>query len=242
MAYGDPPRPTANLQRICFSAIHKPKPWHGIREFLKEYVIIVVGVLTALGAEQGVEWAHRETEVREARAALHAEMSISLRTLTLEAREDGCWRGATLAYEAWAKGAGLKPVWAGALLQGLSSSGWEVAKNGAVAHMDLDERLQLASFYSGIENQLALIHEQRQLAVEFAGYRNRDTLDTEEAHALIRLMGQIRGAATGESRNVSGILERGRKLGVAPGAPVASFEARVDRMCATFPAAPDEVR
>ena len=38
--------------------IHKPKPWHGVREFLKEYVIIVVGVLTALGAEQGVEWLH----------------------------------------------------------------------------------------------------------------------------------------------------------------------------------------
>src|SRR6185437_10385130 len=38
--------------------IHKPKPWHGLREFLKEYVIIVVGVLTALGAEAVVEWAH----------------------------------------------------------------------------------------------------------------------------------------------------------------------------------------
>ena len=23
--------------------LHKPKPWHGLREFLKEYVIIVVG-------------------------------------------------------------------------------------------------------------------------------------------------------------------------------------------------------
>lgn len=30
--------------------IHKPKPWHGVREFLKEYLIIVVGVLTALAA------------------------------------------------------------------------------------------------------------------------------------------------------------------------------------------------
>lgn len=38
--------------------IHKPKPWHGFREFLKEYLIIVVGVLTALGGEQGVEWLH----------------------------------------------------------------------------------------------------------------------------------------------------------------------------------------
>jgi len=38
--------------------LHKPKPWHGLREFLKEYVIIVVGVLTALGGEQAVEWLH----------------------------------------------------------------------------------------------------------------------------------------------------------------------------------------
>ena len=28
--------------------IHKPKPWHGVREFLKEYLIIVVGAQTAL--------------------------------------------------------------------------------------------------------------------------------------------------------------------------------------------------
>jgi hypothetical protein len=41
--------------------IHKPKPWHGLREFLKEYVIIAVGVMTALGAEAVVEnlhWRH----------------------------------------------------------------------------------------------------------------------------------------------------------------------------------------
>ena len=27
--------------------IHKPKPWHGLREFLKEYLITVVGEKTA---------------------------------------------------------------------------------------------------------------------------------------------------------------------------------------------------
>lgn len=50
--------------------IHKPKPWRGLREFLKEYAIIVIGVLTALGAEQAVDamrWAH---QVDAAEAAL----------------------------------------------------------------------------------------------------------------------------------------------------------------------------
>jgi hypothetical protein len=38
--------------------LHKPKPWHGLREFLKEIGTIVIGVLIALGAEQAVEWLH----------------------------------------------------------------------------------------------------------------------------------------------------------------------------------------
>ncbi len=54
--------------------IHKPKPWHGLREFLKEYLIIVVGVLTALAAEQAVErleWVHK---VRAAEDAMRLEL------------------------------------------------------------------------------------------------------------------------------------------------------------------------
>jgi len=54
--------------------IHKPKPWHGLREFLKEYLIIVVGVLTALGAEAGVEALRHRTEAEEAREAIRAEV------------------------------------------------------------------------------------------------------------------------------------------------------------------------
>ena len=41
--------------------IHKPKPWHGLREFLKEYLIIVIGVLTALTF---VQWSMRPVEER----------------------------------------------------------------------------------------------------------------------------------------------------------------------------------
>jgi hypothetical protein len=55
--------------------IHKPKPWNGVREFLKEYLIIVVGVLTALGAEQVVENVHWARRVGETRAQLNAELS-----------------------------------------------------------------------------------------------------------------------------------------------------------------------
>jgi hypothetical protein len=58
--------------------LHKPKPWHSLREFLKEYLIIVVGVLTALGAEQVVETLHWRHEAELARRALAYDMRRGL--------------------------------------------------------------------------------------------------------------------------------------------------------------------
>jgi hypothetical protein len=67
--------------------IHKPKPWHDVREFLKEIGTIVVGVLIALAAEQAVEtlhWAHR---VADAEDAMRAEL--------LQSERDAYYRLAT---------------------------------------------------------------------------------------------------------------------------------------------------
>jgi hypothetical protein len=61
--------------------IHKPKPWHGWREFLKEYLIIVVGVLTALGAEAVVERLHEERLSQEARTAVRDELNVDITSL-----------------------------------------------------------------------------------------------------------------------------------------------------------------
>ena len=60
---------------------HKPKPWHSIRGFLKEYAIIVVGVLTALGAGQVVEQIHENRMSAEAREAVRAEIDLNLSSL-----------------------------------------------------------------------------------------------------------------------------------------------------------------
>src|ERR1700760_3248000 len=88
--------------------IHKPKPWHGLREFLKEYAIIVVGVLTALAAEQTAEWLHRRAEVREAREALRAEITTAAQISLFSIAEDNCLDKALDRYAAGARG-GPKP-------------------------------------------------------------------------------------------------------------------------------------
>ena len=54
--------------------IHKPKPVHSWREFLTELGTIVLGIIIAICLEQGVEWLHWQSEVKEARKALLAEI------------------------------------------------------------------------------------------------------------------------------------------------------------------------
>src|SRR6185503_13856129 len=58
--------------------IHKPKPVHNWREFLKEYAIIVLGVMTALAAEQVVEWFHWRSQVEGARKVIATETTNNL--------------------------------------------------------------------------------------------------------------------------------------------------------------------
>ena len=70
--------------------IHKPKPWHGLREFLKEYLIIVIGVLTALGAEQLVAWLHGRGQAQEAREAVRTEIAANLGALEWRRSEGAC--------------------------------------------------------------------------------------------------------------------------------------------------------
>jgi len=72
--------------------IHKPKPWHSFREFLKEYVIIVVGVLTALGAEQIATGLHERKIADEARESVRAEVRENLWWLERRERREPCAR------------------------------------------------------------------------------------------------------------------------------------------------------
>jgi hypothetical protein len=54
--------------------IHKPKPWHGWRELLKETGTIVIGVLIAIAFEQTVEWLHWRHKLDDAEAAVRFEL------------------------------------------------------------------------------------------------------------------------------------------------------------------------
>jgi hypothetical protein len=77
--------------------LHKPKPWHSFREFLKEYLIIVIGVLTALAAEQAVEAIHTAYKAAEAEALVREEMAVNLAFAADRAQFSPCYQAHLVA-------------------------------------------------------------------------------------------------------------------------------------------------
>jgi hypothetical protein len=69
---------------------HKPHLWQGGREFLKEYLIIVVGVLTALAAEQGVGALHWRHQVAAGEEQLKDPFAREVRNAATRAAQGPC--------------------------------------------------------------------------------------------------------------------------------------------------------
>ena len=70
--------------------VHKPKPWRGVREFLKEIGTIVIGVLIALGAEAVVENLHERRLSAEAQEAVRDEINVDLANAARRIRWEAC--------------------------------------------------------------------------------------------------------------------------------------------------------
>ena len=70
--------------------LHKPKPWHGWRELLKEVGTIVIGILIALGLEQAIEAVHEQKIADEARDAVRAEVRENLWWIERRESREGC--------------------------------------------------------------------------------------------------------------------------------------------------------
>ena len=149
---------------------HLPKPLHGWREFAGEVGIIVLGVLIALAAEQGVERLHERTQVNEIRSALKAELADTRARWEFMRAADACERQRLDALQKWMTAAPAASHLSNAfnpMLWNMHSAAWDLAKiSPAVEHVSLDERLVYASLYDAIVNWRGYIDEERNNAVQ----------------------------------------------------------------------------
>jgi hypothetical protein len=190
--------------------IHKPKPWRGWREFLKEYGIIVLGVLTALALEQTVEalrWAH---EIGEAREALGREITYNDKALRLMGAEDRCIAARLDQLQRWAEGAGPRPADATRrpTLFALSTANWDVVNSGqVVAHFPLGQKIRFAQAYASFDNERDAVAAERAAWSNLAATAGDAQLDDAGRRELRREVALARSASARRRGNAV-IVER----------------------------------
>lgn len=184
--------------------IHKPKPWRGLREFLKEYAIIVLGVATALAGEQAVEWLHWRHEVAETRDALRAELARAVGSYQYRLASEGCAQKRLDELTGWldSSRAGDKPPFTRPIGSpsgySILTGAWDVAKAGQAAwRMPIAERLRFAHIYGSLDAFSEVMSRDsdawRGLA-EFTGAEPLDHQDRARMRGFIALA--RRGGAT----------------------------------------------
>jgi hypothetical protein len=186
--------------------VHKPKPLHGVREFLSEIVVIVIGILIALALEQAIVWMNWRHDVAESRQAIRAELAHDLGVFHYRADESACAarRVADLRRwaESWARGAPLKPAVpiGGPSFYSYYTDAWAVAETGQVAaHIPLEERIKYAQIYGQIRALDQFAQREHGVWHELADFNGADQLDR---HDLMRLRGLIAGLGR-ENRGVA---------------------------------------
>ncbi len=138
--------------------IHKPKPIHSFKEFLKEIGIIVCGVLIALAAEQGVEALHWQHELQGEREALNSEARDFLSSAAFRLAEQPCLiqelHDVRTVLDRHARNAplGLRRNLNPPIGTTATSGTWQIALAGqALGHMPLKEKLGYSGAFGTYE-------------------------------------------------------------------------------------------
>jgi hypothetical protein len=219
--------------------IHKPKPWRGLREFLKEIGTIVIGVLIALGAEQTVEWLHWQKDVGEAREALREEIRTNAYIAAVRAEEGRCYPDRLNEMLSWAKGGPpLDTSFGGnARFAGPVSTVWEITKAGqTVARMPLKERLAFAQFYDRVANQQTVIQIERNYVVRLVRFLGQPSLTPDQRQHLLEDVAEDRTWFQVGRNNNLGLLAQAKTMGVTPAPFSPRDQARLAAFCRTTPA------
>jgi hypothetical protein len=136
-----------------------PKPHHGWREFAGEVVVIVLGVLIALGAQQLVEdwqWRHETSATRDALGGEAADnLAAALQRSQLQPCVEQRLKEIAVIFAAHKAGNPIhirRPVGRPVSYYGRTDT-WQVEiASQSLSHMPLDEKLAFATAFGDYEN------------------------------------------------------------------------------------------
>jgi hypothetical protein len=203
--------------------IHKPKSWHGFREFTKEYLIVVAGVLTALLAEQVAEAVHHHVEAAEAREAIRAEVVEDITRVQQRTLADGCAQArlaelGKIVDEASPDGRIHAPSWVGrAPRYGIDTTRWDAAsQSGRVSLLPKEWQARFGLLYTGLRYHYDLNNAEQQTWSSLDGLTGLDRLTPDGKLAVKAQIEQARFYNDSLHQVAEIILDRAAKEGLQP--------------------------
>jgi hypothetical protein len=179
--------------------IHKPKTWRGPGEFFREYLIIVVGVLTALIGEQVVEAARHRAEASEARETIRAEIQVDITRIEQRVRADGCVQArlaeiGRIVDEAAPDGRISSPNWIGRPPRyAVESARWDAAsQSGRVSLLPADWQARFGLIYTALRYHYELNNAEQETWSSLDGLTGLDRLTPDGKLAIKAQLEQAR--------------------------------------------------
>jgi hypothetical protein len=215
---------------------HTPKLWHGWREFLREYLIVVVGVLTAAAVGLAVDWLHRREEVTEARRALRAEIAENAQLAVILIEEEHCL--GVMENYAIDVGNGLREPFATSAAKtppvGIPApvtSTWDVVKAGAASRMPFEERVAYSRFYDHLASDLMNSSDDVHALQRLIGHFGKAALTPDDRRRIIEDAVQARLVGTVRAHDARLRLEAAKAMGIAPPPLAAAQRADLATVC-----------
>lgn len=212
-------------------------PAPGVRAFLIELLIVVLGVLIALGAQQLVDGWNTRREVAAFRTALNEELAGGLATYRFRIAQGPCLLQRLEELDAWQRDwrDGDGRSWLGAIGRPLvanpQAAVWQTGALDTAGQMPLDQRLAYADLYDSLENFRTLNFREVDAWYALFAFDGAKRLSAEEVNRLRGLILSAQWTDRSIELNYPRLLEAAAKLGIRP-APVPTKEI-ANRVAAT---------
>ena len=197
-------------------------PAHGWHSFATEIVVVVIGVLLALGAQQLVDDWHWRGEVADYRSAVREELAHNLGSYQRRLEQSGCVERRLGQLDAWhdALAAGRAGQLTSAISRPISyslrSGVWRSQMPEVASHLPLQERLGYAYLYDAFENYEKHRESGRETWAQIREYEGAGRLDDAQRFRLRGLVTRARALEEIIQLNWEQIRDHGAGIGIRP--------------------------
>jgi hypothetical protein len=210
------------------------RPEYGWRAFSTELIVVALGVLIALGAEQAVGWLGRQQEVSSLRSAMDEELSDNLAAFQFRLGQQRCLVSRLAELKALRDRA-LGGETAGVIgeigrpsVATLRNSVWSARSSEVMDAMPLEVRLDYSYLYDELGSNYEQITQEREAWRSLARFNGVRRLNEEDARTLSELLFRAETIDRVLRYNAPAIQERATRLGIQPSERMRRFLGNAD--------------